>query len=58
MQCAICNEAVSMTDSSGGVTSGSFMERYECPNGHVGYISGEASDMPSKWQQRGQVFDA
>ena len=58
MHCNECGEAVSMTSQAGGVESGEFVERYECVNGHLGFISGEASDSPEAWEERGQVFGA
>lgn len=58
MPCNKCGAAVTETKSTpfqGG--SGPFVERYECANGHVGYISGDESDPPGQWTKTGAIYD-
>jgi len=56
MLCETCGAAVSLEESEGGTKSGKFSETYECANGHMGWISGEASNPASEWNRTGQVF--
>lgn len=58
MTCNACGAAVTTVDSTGSVKSGWFEEQYECANGHVGWVSGQAETPPIEWRKRGSVFKA
>jgi len=57
MSCSKCGAATKTVESTGGIESGTFMERVECANGHRGYVSGEASEQPDQWDRHGEVFN-
>jgi hypothetical protein len=56
MTCNRCGAATTVDESSGGTTSGEFVEVHECANGHRGRVRGDASDAPSDWTRTGAVF--
>jgi len=56
MPCNECGAPTKVVDQHGGTKSGSFVENWECANGHTGTVKGEASEMPQKWDRYGSVF--
>lgn len=56
--CATCGEPTQIVEQSGGIEEGHFKEKYECVNGHIGKVIGEASNPPQEWSRLGQVFNA
>lgn len=57
MTCATCGAATVLDTQEGGTTEGRFTERYECANGHVGHVRGEASAPATEWRRSGAVFN-
>ncbi len=51
------HSAAQVVDSQGGTTEGRFKEKYECPCGATGYVSGNAEEPPQQWNRWGRVFD-
>lgn len=55
MSCETCNAPIELVESNGG-TTGHFEERWQCANGHEGWIEGQAEDPVRAWDKRGAVF--
>lgn len=56
MTCQTCGSAVSLVDSTPHEGEGSFSEEYTCSHGHQGFISGDESESPDRWERYGEVF--
>ena len=50
------HNAAQVVDSSGGIESGKFVEKYKCECGATGTIRGNAEDPASEWVRTGEVF--
>jgi len=57
MTCKKCGCATEITRDEGGRTEGRFKEVWECVNGHIGWVRGEASAPPQQWTRTGSVFE-
>jgi len=58
MTCARCGSELELVDSEGGITSGDFIERYQCIRcGAWGKVRGEASDEPTHWTEQGPAME-
>lgn len=57
MPCKYCGSPTKVVASTGGIKSGEFTERYECTQGHIGHIRGDAGS-PESWRRTGAVFNA
>lgn len=56
MTCETCGAPVELVDQTGGTKDGKFEEKYECANGHMGWVRGEASKPAKQWTRTGSVF--
>ena len=57
MTCNTCGASVHMVDGSDFTGKGMFQEKYECANGHKGFISGLEEKPPNSWDKYGSVFE-
>ena len=57
MTCNTCGAPVHMVDGSDFTGKGMFQEKYECANGHKGFISGLEEKPPNSWDKYGSVFE-
>jgi len=56
MPCESCGAAVQPVDVDEPRGSGSFSEKWECANGHYGYVHGKEQEPAKNWSRFGQVF--
>lgn len=43
-------------ESTGGIDSGRFVEKYECVCGATGMITGDAAAPADEWDHSGEIF--
>jgi hypothetical protein len=56
MTCEKCGCATQIVEQSGGIKDGQFKEKYECVNGHIGFVRGKAEQPARSWKRTGAVF--
>ena len=57
MTCETCGAAANIVEQSKKTKNDRFEEKWECANGHVGWVKGKVSDHPSDWSRCGVVFE-
>jgi len=57
MTCNKCGAAVMPVDVPEPEETGTFVEEWECANGHKGYVSGREEEPPAKWNKAGAIHE-
>lgn len=57
MTCNVCGELLDPKSIPEPKAEGSFLEVYECPNGHKGVVSGREEEPASQWDHWGEAYE-